>query len=135
MAEVLRSAVIASNWWAKKICDTANLANYDIGIPKSTTGDLISLLGALNATTSTPTPEQVDTFKKSLQEIIIRELSKSHEFALSCDYQPDCFLQEAADKSGIDKSVFPFNRTMKVSIDKVYVSDGYRKPFIELNDT
>ncbi|MBR2704856.1 MAG: hypothetical protein IKE91_05235 [Clostridia bacterium] len=134
MAEVLQTAVVASAWWANKISDTANLANYRIGATNSVGNDLISLLGALNATTLAPTPEATKVFQTALQEIIMRELTNNpeHRVTLSCELSPNKLLQEAAREAGIDFSVFPFKRTMRVSSTEVLVSDGKGKAFSKL---
>lgn len=130
MADVLKSAVIASVWWAQKIRDTANLANYDTGAGS----DFAALLGALNATSLAPTPEAVETFTIALQRIIMRELINNPEakVTLSCQNHPDSLLSKAAELAGIDPSVFPLRRTMTVNMDRVFVSDGNGKPFLEV---
>lgn len=129
MADVLKSAVIASMWWAQKVRDTANIANYDTG-----GSDFAALLKALNATSLAPTPEAVETFQIALQQIIMRELINNPEtkVTLSCKNSPDSLLSRAAELAGIDTSVFPLQRTMMVSMDCVFVSDGNGKPFLEV---
>ena len=129
MADVLKSAVIASMWWAQKVRDTANIANYDTG-----GRDFAALLNALNATSLAPTPEAVETFQIALQQIIMRELINNPEtkVTLSCKNSPDSLLSRAAELAGIDTSVFPLQRTMMVSMDRVFVSDGNGKPFLEV---
>ncbi|MBQ3409133.1 MAG: hypothetical protein IJH12_08030 [Clostridia bacterium] len=125
MADVLKSAVLASQWWSEKILDTTNIENFNVG-ESGNVGAMISVLGALNATFCTPTPEAAVAFRIALQQIIMRELNNNPEnpVLLSCDYFPNTLLQEAADKAGIDTSAFPFKRTMRVFVDHVYVSDG-----------
>ena len=134
MADVLKSAVVASQWWAKKIRDTANLSNYDMGNRSFAGNDLIALIGALSATSLTPTPEAAETFQIALQSIIMRELENNpeHKVTLKSDYRPDELLSEAAKAAGIDPSVFPYKRTMMVDMDRVLVSDGCGEPLSEV---
>ena len=133
MADVLKSAVIASEWWAEKIRDTANLSNYDTG----SGCNFATLLNALNATSLAPTPEAVETFQIALQQIIMRELINNPEskVTLCCKNHPDSLLSRAAELTGIDTSVFPLQRTMTVSMDQVFVSDGCGKPFLEVQSS
>jgi len=127
MADVLKSAIVAAQYWTSKIQDTANLANFSVG-ESSTANDIISLFGALNATRHTPTPETATAFFVALQKIIMRELEHNPEnpVFLRCDYGPNCLLQEAAVDAGVDLAVFPLKRTMRVDIRKVSVDENGR---------
>lgn len=123
MADVFKSAVVAAQYWTDKIQDTANLANFNIG-ETGVANDIISLFGALNATSYTPTPEAATVFFVTLQKIIMRELEHNPEkpVSLDCDYGPNYLLQEAAGVAGIDFSVFPLKRTMRVNAKNVTIS-------------
>ena len=133
MADVLKSAVVASQWWTKKICDTANLENFTVG-DRNESNSLLTLIATLNATSHTPTPEAAETFGIVLQSIIMRELENNpeHQVLLRCLSTPDELLCEAAERAGIDTSVFPVQRTMRVTADCVLVSDGSKRPFKNL---
>lgn len=129
MADVLKSAVVAAQWWAKKILDTANISNFDVG-SRNQTCTMIALIGTLNATMHTPTPEAAETFGLKLQSIIMRELKNNPErtVLLQCKLFPSELLCEAAEKAAVDTSVFPLNRTMMVTEDSVFVSEE-NKPY------
>ena len=135
MADVLKSAAVASEWWGKKICDTANIRNFfDVGC-RSNKDPWIILMGTLNATMHTPTPETAKAFTTRLQEIITGELEnnpENHQVLLQCVETPSELLRKAAIDTGIDLSVFPLYRTMMVNRNTVLVSDGRRMPYKNL---
>ena len=130
MADVKKSVSVAAEKWATMISDTSNLRNFDNGEKKNDIGFFMSIMGSLRAMEHTPTPEQVSLFKDTLEELIENELlsGRSHEVTLRVDYHPEGLLDMAAEKAGIDASVFPFKRTMWVTSTSVKFSDGCGEP-------
>ncbi|MBP3707332.1 MAG: hypothetical protein J6J36_01825 [Clostridia bacterium] len=136
MAEVKAVAAIAAKWWRNKITDTANLSNHSNG-ESGDLGFMTALLGSMLAMNHTPSTKKADVFEEELSRLITRKLdeSPSNCISLSCDYGPDETLYEAAEAAGIDPSVFPFKRYMRISLDGVEVRDGYGEPFIMLSSS
>lgn len=131
MAEVKAVAAIAAKWWRKKITDTTNLSNHSNG-ESGDLGFMTALLGSMLAMNHTPSTEKADAFEGELSRLIISKLSASDSVYLSCDYGPDEILSQAAEACGIDPSVFPFKRHMRISLDGVEVCDGYGQPYVKL---
>lgn len=131
MAEVTAVAAIAAKWWRNKITDTANLSNHSNG-ESGDLGFMTALFGSMLAMDHTPSTEEADTFEEELSRLIISKLTASDSVCLGCDYGPDEILSEAAEASGVNPSVFPFKRHMKISLDGVEVSDGYGQPYVKL---
>lgn len=132
MAEVTAVAAIAAKWWRNKITDTANLSNHSNG-ESGDLGFMTALLGSMLAMDHTPSTEEADTLEEYLSIIIMSKLTASTPVYLSCDYGPDEILSEAAEASGVNPSVFPFKRRMRISLDSgVEVCDGYGQPYVKL---
>ena len=116
------AAIIAANWWAKKIASDDPHENGD----KSEASILAMAL--VDYGRKKPTEEQLNTF---WAEVVkgIEEFPYDCEIDLYCDYGPGFILKDAANKAGIDHHNFPFKTGMRVSENEVRVKEGYGKPY------
>lgn len=108
------------------ISGTSNLRNFDNGEKKNDIGFFMSIMGSLMAMEHTHTPMQVLLFKDTLEELIENELLSSHEVYLTVNYHPQGLLNMAAEKAGIDASLFPVYSTAILSALIFYTSFEYR---------
>lgn len=76
--------------------------------------------------------EQVVIFKEELAQLIVEKMSYSWkgECILDVDYHPDMLLYTAAQIAGIDDNMsFPWKTSMRITKNKVSVSEGYAAPW------
>jgi hypothetical protein len=91
---------------------------------------MAGLLADLLAAKNTPTIEQLDKFEENLINLISKEnIVKVH---LDCDYTPCIMLYEAAMNAGIEPSVFPWKVNTITTETLLKVSDGYAKPWVDI---
>ena len=117
----------AVNWWVEKIDNPNSFDNGD----NSKEGQMANMLAMLLAVKSKNKieKEQIEIFRDSLTEKIENSMNLYDECTLYTDYEPMWELQEAAQLAQIDDSVFPWKTKMKISKDKIEVSEGYGKPY------
>jgi hypothetical protein len=91
---------------------------------------MAGLLADLLAVKNTQTVEQLDKFEGALLDLISKE--NIVEVHLNCDYTPCIMLYEAAMNAGIDTSVFPWKVNTITTETLLKVSDGYAKPWVDI---
>ena len=127
--QVIETAV---NWWAKKIHTPFH---HDNGA-----NDSANVMACFFADMGRKfsTEEQVEVFKRELTALLTDEYenrfgkSEYGNIIIGCDYRPCTMLNNAAKVAGINDLNFPFKTYMYIEAEKVKVSDGYCKPFVEL---
>ena len=124
MAEVKQAAIVAAQWWAKKI-GNPNPDSFNNGDRTSQSSFFIMMMGYQLATQKSASKEQLDKFCKILSQRISEELDHSNDIYIECDYGPCALLSEASKLAGIDTCLFPFKRSMWIRSDSVTVKDGY----------
>jgi len=117
----------AVEWWGNAI----RSPKFDNG-DNSDQGGMTMMLAHLASSKHNPTDEQIETFKKNLEELMKNDRCDISRFGLFCDYGPDATLGEAAKKSGISELVFPWKTGMWFRDGKVVVQHGYRNGLVEL---
>ena len=122
--QIIKEAV---NWWIEKIDNPNSFDNGD----SSKEGQMANMLAILLAakTKNKIEKEQIEIFRDSLTEKLENTMNLYGECKLYTDYEPMWELQEAAQLAQIDDSVFPWKTKMKISKDKIEVSEGYGKPY------
>lgn len=118
----------AVNWWANTLMGDVK---HDNGAR-----DLNSLLSCTMADLlkKTITEQQIEVFKNELKSLLVKELYENRKRRqsvtyLSCDYNPCCLLEEAAEKAEISEFNFPYKTHMEIREGEVIVSAGYREPY------
>lgn len=116
------AAIIAADWWVKKISSNAPHSNGD--------RSAINLFAMALADygRSPITEEQLDIFKAEVVKGI-EEYPYNCAIDLYCDYGPGLILRDAADKAGINHLNFPYKTGMYVSETEVRVKEGYGQPY------
>ncbi len=128
MAEILNAANAAAKWWRGKI-ENLTPSNFDNGGGDTDTTLYCMFVSYSFASKNTASIEQLENFQTILTELINKELEKNSKIVLSCNYGPSGILIEAANKAEINRALFPFKRTMKITKDLVTIKDGYRKKY------
>lgn len=124
MDKLKRTAEIAADWWAKHL-----------GTPKQDNGtdnELGMILYALLSMQEAPKTDVAMEFKEDLTLSIIEKLKSFGECRLYVDYAPEGVLGEIACKHNISKWAFPCKSSMKITPEKVEVSDGYKHPYVTI---
>ena len=121
----------AAKWWTDKLRQRAPHDNGD----NSRTSAFAMIMADL--LTTPMSEDQLNRFRKALEEGIDRNLKKNGERyggTMGCDYGPCILLSEAADQAGINCNNFPYKTHMhikKIGDDyTVLASDGYAQPFV-----
>ena len=119
------AAKITAKWWRDRI-SKLNHDNGDSSQQSQLAGMFADLLAAKNA----PSVEQLDKFEANLTHLISKE--NIVEVHLDCDYTPCIILYEAAMNAGIEASVFPWKVNTITTDNLLKVSDGYAKPWVDI---
>ena len=84
--------------------------------------EMANLLGTLLAIKSHPEEEQIEKFKESLVDIIM----KYNLYGLTVDYGPDHYLSMAAQSAAIDPNCFPWKSSTTIRSDgAIFAKRGY----------
>ncbi len=123
--EKMYNLEIVTNWWADKISGNVR---HDNGALNEAPSAMACILADLLV--KPITEEQLETFKAVLEERLIEQLSSRGRVDLYCDYGPDIFLREAAEKANIPTVNFPFKTGMYIEYNgDVRVKEGYACPY------
>ena len=113
----------AVDWWADKLrgCKQSGLSEDERRDPANNSYQFAEMLMTLNK--PKVSDEQIDKFKRSLQEQIVN----LKPFCISVDYGPDTYLRTALNAAEInaDMGTLPIKTTMWLDDDKVQVRYGY----------
>lgn len=120
-----KAAEVTAKWWR----DRLTRSNHDNG-DNSQQCQMAGLFADLLSAKNTPTVEQLNKFEENLTELISKE--NIVKINLDCDYTPCIMLYEAAMNAGIDASVFPWKVNTITTDNLLKVSDGYAKPWIDI---
>ncbi len=116
---------IATNWWADKISGNVR---HDNGALNEAPSAMACLFADMCA--KPIMEEQKEMFKKTLEEKIIEQLSSRGRIDLYCDYGPDLYLREAAEKANIPTTNFPFKTGMYIERNgDIRVKEGYGRSY------
>ena len=124
MDKIKKTAEVAAEWWAKHL-----------GTPKQDNGtdnELGMILYALLSMQEAPKEDVAIAFKKDLTLAIIDELKEYGNCNLYVDYAPEGLLGEISNRHKISGWAFPCKSSMKITPDKVEVSDGYKHPYVTI---
>ena len=114
----------AAKWWGDTISGTHH---HDNGAEDNRNLLAMSLADAI-AAVNRPTDDQVSKFV----DLLTDKLVNTDNISIYCDYHPDLFLLEVAEKVGIDESVFPYKTSMSIRNDVVSVKSGYGSSYIDI---
>lgn len=123
MRDIHDAAVVAAEWWSKKIGGEIHHDNGD----NSPLNNLAMLMA--DSAQQKPTEAQINTFKTSVIKGIEQYPLRSGEIDIYCDYGPGLILRDAAEEAGINKMNFPYKTGMYVSEKEVRVKEGYGMPY------
>lgn len=123
MRDIHDAAVVAAEWWAKKIGGEIHHDNGD----NSPLNKLAMLMA--DSAQKKPTEAQINTFKAAVIKGIEEYPYKVDEIDIYCDYGPGLILRDAAEEAGINKMNFPYKTGMYVSEKEVRVKEGYGTPY------
>ena len=127
MSEYITEPVarIAARWWGSKI--EGHGSRHDNG--DITFGSIYAGMLA-DMSTEEADDEKVNRFIDFLAESIVeRNKESGREVTLDCDYHPCTMLLDCAEKAEINKNNFPWKTSMRISPDKIVVSNGYGQPW------
>ena len=120
----------AAKWWADQLRGSAKLDNGDT----SETGGMVALMAAMlqGEERSRRGASDADKFEKALTDTLC-ELDGDW-ITLGCDYGPDNFLSQVADKAGVNLGMtgLPWKTNMYIRNDRVSVACGYGTSAVEL---
>lgn len=122
MRDIHDAAVVAAEWWAKKIGGEIHHDNGD-----NSPLNKLAMLMADSAQTR-PTEAQIEVFKAAVIKGI-EGYPYSGEIDIYCDYWPGLILSDAAEEAGINKMNFPYKTGMYVSEKEIRVKEGYGQPY------
>lgn len=124
--------ITAVQWWSDKLRGRPHHDNGD-----NSRSSILACMFADMATTSV-NEEQLRVFEKCLADRLETRYDQYIEgqvrgsYPLYCDYGPGIDLAESAKEAGIPTVNFPFKTGMRILKDRVEVSDGYGRPYVEI---
>lgn len=121
----IEAAKATAKWWREKITN-CNHDNGDNSFSSVMAGRMADLLALENK----PTEEQLNKFEEALVDLISKD--NITVVSLMCDYNPCGILYEAATIARIDSSVFPWKVNTVTTDEVLSVSDGYAKPWVNI---
>lgn len=116
----------AADWWANQLAAPKfdNLGSTrGQNAEETRLNSLSSLLADVNASNNPVDFDQLSAFKDALVEAVTG--AEWFDGCLYADYGPDRLLSEAASKSGIDQSRFPWKTGTWFNGDTVTAACGY----------
>ena len=118
----------AAKWWADQICGNKPHDNGDSG-RSSVFACMLADMGREPVS---------DEQRKVFEDELVVQINKLFEewgengASIGCDYGPDLYLSNAADKAGINHLNFPFKTDMFFRNGVISVKEGYGQPIVEL---
>lgn len=119
----------AAKWWTELISKPVTMDSGDPG-----TTSMILKLAADGQ--RLPTPEQLDTFRETLENglraEIVSEKRSDYLVFLNVDYDRCAVLEGAAVAAGLAYMRFPCKTVMNIQPGSILVAEGYGAPFVEI---
>lgn len=119
---------LTAKWWRRRLENPTHSNGCD-----SNQSQMAGIMATMLAAKKAPTSEQLDIFEQELTTLIAQRQDKS--VILDCDYNPCELLYKAGSLAGIDACVFPWKTGTETTEDKVRVSDGYGRSYVEIHES